>query len=228
MSVNGLGPRAEEFLRAHAGRVDVRFDPAEDRRAAELAERAFHVDPAVFGEFVTGLRAKFAGLRYRSHSWSFEEDIVFEPQPDVDEDDPEPMVSLVRHTVAHPFGVWVGISGTVWFLCPGEWDGDYVAVFPRVESLIESDALHAESRGWRLVAEGRAESFDAVARRASTSLAVLPEASGDTESWYEADGVRVHLWRTWAEVFQQEHLARWAVWARDEDSVESARSVAGR
>ncbi|MFE9746183.1 hypothetical protein ACFYOT_14865 [Saccharothrix saharensis] len=201
------------------------FDAEEDRQAAELVERSFDVSATEFLDFVADLRSEVGGMTYLSRSWSFGENILFAPTPDVDVDDPEPMVSLVRHTVAHPFGVWVGMSGVVRYMCPGEWDGDYVEVFSDYASLIESDAVHQACLGWTLVESGNKDTFDRVRDRVTEYLPVLDVASGPTESWLEAEGVRAHLWRTWADVFQQEDLVRWAVWARDSASSERARAA---
>ncbi|MFJ3880456.1 hypothetical protein ACIPW5_23725 [Streptomyces sp. NPDC090077] len=49
-----------------------------------------------------------------------------------------------------------------------------------------------------------------------------------TEWWWESDGFRVHVWHTFAELFEQDRLAKWGLWARDEAGVRAAhRFLAG-
>lgn len=222
----GLGVRAQAFLAVSASREEPRYSQAEDERDAARAERLFGVACSDYLDFVNGLRARFGGLRYHSRSWSFSEEIVFAPVPDFDDSEDTPYVSFVQHTVAHPFGVWVAFDGSVHYMFPNESGGEYVLVFSDPLAMIESDALHAECQDWQLVAEGRADTYDAVAEKAS-ALPVLPDASGPTESWHEHDGFRVFLWRTDAVLYEEERLARWAVWARDDASAERARVFVG-
>jgi hypothetical protein len=202
----------------------LRPEPAEDERAADLARATFGA--AGYLDFLHQLQARFGGLRYHSYSWSFDEEIIFDPVPDVDPTDPAPMVSLINHTVAHPFGVWTQPAGFVEFLCPGEWEGESIIVFDNCEALIESDALHDECRSWQEVGGGSVDEFELV-RDLAGSLHQIPEASGFTESWWEGKRIRVHLWQTWAEVFKLERLIRWAVWAQDEEGIREAVALFG-
>jgi hypothetical protein len=127
----GLSERAVRFLRANATEFDCRWDAAEDRREAE--EVAGHYGLAVDKVVarLAALRERFGGLRYESRSWSFEEVIMFVPALDFDEEDTEPRVTLIEHTVAHPYGVWATLDGAVDYMFPGELGGDYVRVFDR-------------------------------------------------------------------------------------------------
>jgi hypothetical protein len=218
----GLSERAVRFLRANATEFDCRWDAAEDRREAE--EVAGHYGLAVDKVVarLAALRERFGGLRYESRSWSFEEVIMFAPALDFDEEDTEPRVTLIEHTVAHPYGVWATLDGAVDYMFPGELGGDYVRVFDRPECIVEADALHWECEGWTEVAAGRLESADAVEARART-LPLIGAASGSTEWWWQGDGFRVHVWRTFAKVFERESATRWAVWGSDPSGVDNAR-----
>ena len=141
--MDGLTPRATEFLRCHARRESFHHDPIEDelRVRAAAAEYGLAVDDVAHG--LASLKERFGGLQYRSRSWSFQGVIRFTPVLVLDDEDPGPMVSLIEHTVAHPFGVWATLHGSVHFMFGGGYGADYVKVFDRVEALIESDALHA-------------------------------------------------------------------------------------
>ena len=93
-------------------------DPAEDERDAALAAARYGLPTDVIRSKVARLRERFAGLQYRSRSWSFAETIGFAPMLDLDDEDPEPMVSLIEHAVAYPFGVWATNSRSI---CGGPW-----------------------------------------------------------------------------------------------------------
>lgn len=218
-----LSVRAQAFLTAAAGRQAVEYDPAEDEQDAIRAEQWFGIGRGEFRAFVDGLRDQFGGLRYHSHSWTFSEEVVFAPVPDLDQTEDTAYVAFVQHTVALPFGVWVAPDRSVQYMAPSASGGEYVTVFSDPIGLIESDALHAECRGWQVVAEGRADTYGAMAEKAA-ALRLLPEASGPTESWWEGDGFRVFLWRTDALLYEEERLTKWAVWAQDDASAEEARA----
>jgi hypothetical protein len=94
---------------------------------------------------------------------------------------------------------------------------------PAPAAFIESDALHAECAGWRVVVSGRQDTYDELAARAAT-LTPLPEGSGPTESWWEGDGFRVHLNRTWALLYDLDRMTTWKVWARDDAAADRARA----
>lgn len=219
---DGLTPRAAEFLRRHAKWRAVRHDPIEDDRDAVIAADQYGLSVHTVRSMVAHLQNRFGGLQYRSASWSFEEIIGFAPVLDLDEEDPEPMVSLIEHTVAHPYGVWATLDGAVHFLYPNDDGGEYVHVFDRVEAIIESDALMAECAGWIEVDGGGSHTIGRLESRAA-HLSRIDEASGHTESRWQGDGFRVHLWRTFAKVFGNDG-SRWAVWAEDEAAAERARA----
>lgn len=98
-----------------------------------------------------------------------------------------------------------------------------VAVFANADALIEADALYWECKSWIPVVEPKGGQSPAGVREAVSRLPLIREGSGHTEWWWESDGFRVHLWRTFAELFQQERLVEWGLWARDEEGLRAAR-----
>lgn len=223
----GLTPRAKAFLRECAVRLPLACDPVEDALEAQQISGWFGVADSELLESLGFFRERFGGIQYLSRSWSFEEVIGFAPALDCDEGDPEPMASLIEHSVAHPYGVWMGMSGRVYFMFPQPGGAEYVHAFDHPEDLIESDALHAEVSAWQEVAVGGADSIEEVSRRCER-LVSIQEGSGRTESWWQGPGFRVHVSRTMAEVFEREALARWAVWADSPDGRQAAqRHLAG-
>ncbi|MFC0429725.1 hypothetical protein [Kutzneria buriramensis] len=221
-SGSGLSERAVRFLRANATEHDCRWDADEDRGDAE--EVAGHYGLAVDKVLarLAELRERFGGLRYESRSWSFEEVVIFAPALDFDEEDNEPRVILLEHTVAHPFGVWATLDGAVDYMFPSEDGADYVRVFDRPESIVEADALHWECADWTEVGAGRLEWADEVEDRAR-ALPLIDAGSGSTEWWWQGDGFRVHVWRTYAKVFNRDKATRWAVWGSDPSGADNAR-----
>ncbi|MCF6524442.1 hypothetical protein [Streptomyces sp. JJ36] len=210
-----LSESATAFLCRSASFVEAAIaDPGPDVRTAARG---------MFGEFratqclklLEHLQAELAGLTYFSASWSFEEKVTFWPELDLDPDDEFPAISLLEHSVAQPFGVWVDEQGKVQFMFPGEHEGKYLPVFPSVHHMIESDALHAEckSSDWVLDAGGGAADI-ADAAAYCESLGKISHASGYTEQWWGSASSRVFIWRTFSELFQDEHAVRWALWER--------------
>ncbi|MBB1262184.1 hypothetical protein [Streptomyces alkaliterrae] len=164
------------------------------------------------------------GLRYDSLSWSLEETVTFWPELDIDPDDGFPAVSLIEHSAAHPFGVWLDEEGVVRFMAGSEAGGEYVAVFPTVSHLIASDAVHAECARWTEVERGGPDGVPGL-EALLQGMRPLGDASGWTEGWWEADGVRAHLWRTFSHVFDSPELVLWRVWVRDEEARATLRAM---
>jgi hypothetical protein len=208
----GLTARAEGFLRTESVKLTMSYDLTEDRSDAEAMAACFSISVDEILTNLNDVRSKFGGLQYRSHSWSFDEVITFSPYLDFDEEDSEPMISLIEHTVAHPFGVWTNLTGGVFFMYPGPENADYVQVFSRVESVIESDSLHYECANWHEVAQGGISSLTAIEEKA-TLLEPIDEASGYTESWWRGEGFRLFIWKTWAQLFERESNGKWAIYA---------------
>jgi hypothetical protein len=75
------------------------------------------------------------------------------------------------------------MKGEACYMSPGGLGGEYIKVFDRVEGIIESDALHFESRIYRLVGTGGSETSSVVSRTASERRQLMPEGSGATENW---------------------------------------------
>jgi hypothetical protein len=217
-----LSARAEGFLRSRAEWVPVDADPAED--AAQAAECAawFGVPASRILAGLSVLRERYAGVRYRSLAWTFDEVITFAPRLDYDESDPEPLVSLLEHSVAHPFGVWANLDGTVYYLFPGAPEAGYVKAFDRPEQIIESDALHYESLGHRLVRSGTGTGASVIAGRAARELQLISLASGATERWWQGEGFRVHASDSWARMLRRPALAKSAAWAESSDGESAA------
>lgn len=215
-----LTPRAKAFLRSQAERCELLYDPSADRMEAAECEAWSGVSADRIIEWLSLLRRRYGGIKYWSRSWSFEEEaILFSPYLDCDEDDGEPMATIVDHTVAYPFGVWGNMKDEACYMSPGRPGGEYIKVFDRVEGIIESDAIHFESRIYRLVGAGGSETSSLVSRIASERLQLMPEGSGATEKWWQGDGFRVHVWNTLAKVYQQPELSKWSVRA-ERDSAE--------
>ena len=220
--LDGLTPRATEFLRCNASRYVPYVDPAEDHSdVVQTAGR--HKLP--FNTVMTKLadaRQRFGGLSYQSPSWSFEETIAFSPELDLDAEDPEPMVSLFDHST-QPYGVRATPDGAVHFMSTG---GEYVHVFDRIEAIIESDALMTECAEWIEVSRGDGDTIDRMEAKV-VDLDRIDKASGHTESWGEGDGFRVHVSRTMGRLFGLAGRGKWAVWAENEAAAEKARAFLG-
>jgi hypothetical protein len=219
----GLTPRAVEFLRLYATRRMLHHDLAKEARDAERAAEQSGLPVDTVMTKLAYLQRRFGGLRYESPSWSFEETIGFAAVLDLDDEDTEPMVILIEHTAAHPFGVWATLDGGVHFMYPGDHGGEYVHVFDRIEAVIESDALMAECAEWIEVSRGGGDTIDLMETKVS-ALSRIDEASGHTESWWLGDGFRVHVSRTMGRVFGLSGDGRWAIWAESEAAVERARA----
>ncbi|MEV4418174.1 hypothetical protein [Catellatospora sp. NPDC049609] len=168
--------------------------------------------------------ARFGGLRYRSIAWSFEEAVTFVPVPWASDDygagDQDAMADLIEHDVAHPYTVWLRGDGAVVYCFTGS--APAVPVFPNVEALLEAEALYQECATWTPVSLDDAPSLTAVEAH-TENLALIPEAYGYTEHWWEEDGFRLHIWKTFAAVLPGSG-ARWAAWTRDRSGELAARS----
>ncbi|MCX4971299.1 hypothetical protein [Streptomyces sp. NBC_00620] len=219
---NGMTPRAASFLGERATRVPRGRENLGEQADFASAAACFGVELEEVVLRASWIGQRFGGLRYRSDSWSFEEEIGFFPSLDFDEEDDGILLSLIEHTVAHPFGVWVNLDGVVYFMFPEVEGGDYVKAFGSVEGMIESDALHSECMSWDVAGRGGAESLDEVRGRCR-NLQRAEEVDGSSEAWFFGDGFRVHIWETWANVFARDELSRWAVWACDPAGRENAR-----
>jgi hypothetical protein len=204
-----ISARAREFLRRHA--TVIVNDESPDVDAVPDVAASLNLPVEVVSANFTQIRERFWGLTYRSPAWSFDEVIGFYPELDADDSGDEQVVSLIEHSVAHPFGVWATLDGAIYYLFSGAHGGDWVKVFDTCESIIEADALYDECARWEVVGSGGAASADEIEARC-TPLAELTEASGQTERWWQGAGFRVHVWRTWSAVFQQAGLTRWSLW----------------
>ncbi|MFM9692358.1 hypothetical protein [Streptomyces europaeiscabiei] len=176
---------------------------------------------------LAGLRQaqdRYGGLVYRTSAWSFQEEIRFEPWPYYQGSvDHGPLSEFIDHEVAHPYSVKLRSDGAVVYRF-----GVDVAVFAEADALIEADALYWECESWIPVVEPKVGQSTTGVREAASRLSLIREGSGSTEWWWESDGFRVHLWRTFAELFQQERLVKWGLWARDEAGLRAAhRFLAG-
>ena len=176
-----------------------------------------------FAGLLGSLRERLGGLQYYSHSWSFKEVITFTPESDVDAEDSVGMISLLEHSVAQPFGVWVAENGRVNYMYPTELGADYVEVFTSSLGLIESDAVYAQCQEWMFIGQGRLAGAVGIEESVS-AYPIIVEASGPTECWREIDGIRVLSWKTYAAMLNSENSARWGIWARDSDAAERART----
>lgn len=221
--LSGLTPRAVEFLRNYATREDFNGESHGVTNSVDKAAAFFDLQENEVALKVSRIQERFGGLKYRSPSWSFDEVIIFAPTLDFDEDDDEPLLSLIEHTVAHPFGVWVNLDGNVFFMYPDLHGGEYVKVFDRIEDLIESDAIFAEcSSNWSNVGAGGADLLESIKEKCKV-LSRLSEGVGETEAWWYGDDIRVLVWETWARVFNREELSRWAIWSSSTRGQEVAR-----
>ncbi|GLX18892.1 hypothetical protein [Streptomyces lavendulae] len=214
-----LTDRARRFLSAR-GRA-VPFPTVENPDDAQVAERLARfpgVDKDVFLARLRPAQARYGGLVYRTSAWSFEEEIRFQPWPAYGASvEHGPLGKFIDHTVAHPYTVTLRGDGAVVYRF-----GRDVAVFPDADTLIEADALYWECESWIPVVEPKPGQSQAGVREAASLLTPIPEGSGHTEWWWESDGFRVHVWHTFAELFEQERLAKWGLWARDEAGVRAA------
>jgi hypothetical protein len=222
-----LSDRARNFLRLEAERQSFAGDPDQDVRDAADCDAWFGIPSDRILEWLGRLRDVWAGISYRSFSWSFEEVIGFSPSLDCDPEDDEPTISLVEHSVAHPFGVWVNMRGEVYYMFPSEQGGEYIKIFDRIENIVESDSLYSESKGLLHVAEGGRERSLAISDAAARQLSLIDEGSGPTERWWQGDGFRVHVWDTWAKLFKNPELSKWAVWGHSTAGAEEARRFIG-
>ncbi|RSS36578.1 hypothetical protein EF912_35410 [Streptomyces sp. WAC07061] len=217
-SPGGLTDRARRFLSARARTVP--FPTIENPGDAEVAERLARFPGVDKDVFLAGLRraqARYGGLVYRTSAWSFKEEIRFEPWPFYKASaEHGPLGQFIGHGVAHPYSVTLRGDGAVVYRF-----GRDVAVFPDVDALIEADALYWECESWIPVVEPKPGQSPVGVWEAASRLPLIGE--GHTEWWWESDGFRVHLWRTFAELFDQERLVKWGVWARDEAGVRAAR-----
>ncbi|MEV1145560.1 hypothetical protein [Micromonospora sp. NPDC049799] len=224
---SGLSPRAAHFLRQAAERTS--FDLSERLTTDELRlllSRLPGVDVQERLALFQRAAARYGGLRYRSLAWSFEETITFAPVPwaadDYSPEDQDAMADLIEHDVAHPYAVWLRGDGTVVYCFTGPHSPPVVPVFPNVDALLEAEALYQDCATWIPVSLDDAPSLAAVEAHA-TRLTLIREACGYTERWWEQEGFRLHVWRTFAAVFPG-YGARWAVWARDRSGELAARS----
>jgi hypothetical protein len=84
-------------------------------------------------------------------------------------------------------------------------------------------------RVWGLwqVSEGRLEGSLVISGAAARQLTLIGEGSGPTERWWQGDEFRVHVWDTWAMLFKNPELSKWAVWGNSAAGVEEARRFLG-
>ncbi|MCG5462524.1 hypothetical protein AB0K35_23105 [Micromonospora sp. NPDC053740] len=113
-------------------------------------------------------------------------------------------------------------DGAVVYCFTGPGSSPVVPVFPGVDALLEAGALYHDCATWIPVSLDDAPGLAAVEAHAAR-LTLMREACGYTERWWEQDGFRLHVWRTFAAVFPGAG-ARWAVWARDHAGELAARS----
>ncbi|MDX3636499.1 hypothetical protein OG920_30625 [Streptomyces europaeiscabiei] len=220
-----LTDRGRRFLAARARTVP--FPTQDNPDDTEVIARLAPFPEVDTTMTLAGLRQaqdRYGGLVYRTSAWSFQEEIRFEPWPYYEDSvDHGPLAEFVDHEVAHPYSVKLRSDGAVVYRF-----GVDVAVFPDADALIEADALYWECESWIPVVEKKAGQSTAGVREAASRLSLIREGSGNTEWWWESDGFRVHLWRTFAELFQQEWLDNWGLWARDEAGLRAAhRFLAG-
>ncbi|MFC7266580.1 hypothetical protein [Streptomyces lutosisoli] len=161
---------------------------------------------------------RYGGLVYPTSAWSFQEEIRFQPWPYYAESvDHGPLAEFIDHEVAHPYSVMLRSDGAVVYRFAID-----VAVFADADALIEADALYWECESWIPVVEPKVGQSAAGVREAASQLSLIREGSGNTEWWWESDGFRVHLWRSFSELFQQERQAKRGLWARDEAGLRAA------
>lgn len=224
---SGLSPRAVHFLRHAAERtsLDVSHWPTTDELPLLLG-RLPGVDVHATLTLFRRAAARYGGLRYRSVAWSFEETVTLVPVPweadDYGPEDREAMADLIAHDAAHPYAVWLRGDGAVVYCFTGPHSAPAVPVFPGVDAMLEAEALYQECATWIPVSLDDAPGLAAVEAHAAR-LTPIPEAPGYTERWWEQDGFRLHIWKTFAAVFPGSG-ARWAVWARSRSGELAART----
>ncbi|MEU8154498.1 hypothetical protein AB0B94_12615 [Micromonospora sp. NPDC048986] len=224
---SGLSPRAAHFLRQAAQRTSFELSdgPTTDELRS-LLSRLPGVDVQATMTLFRRAAARYGGLRYRSLAWSLEETVTFVPVPwaagDYSPVDQDAMAHLIEHDVAHPYAVWLAGDGAVVYCFTGPGSPPVVPVFPGVDALLEAEALYQDCATWIPVSLDDAPGLAAVEAHAAR-LTLIREACGYTERWWEQDGFRLHVWKTFAAVFPGAG-ARWAVWARDHAGELAARS----
>ncbi|WP_233579535.1 hypothetical protein [Verrucosispora sp. FIM060022] len=225
---SGLSPRVSRFLRHAAERTsfDVSNGPATDELRSLLSQMP-GVDVQATLTLFRRAAARYGGLRYRSVAWSFEETVTFVPIPwaadDYGIEDQDAMADLIAHDVAHPYAVWLRGDGAVVYCFTGPHSAPVVPVFPGIDAMLEAEALYQECATWIPVSLDDAPGMAAVEAHAA-HLTPIPEACGYTERWWEQDGFRLHIWKTFATVFPGSGAAQWAMWARNRSGEMAARS----
>jgi hypothetical protein len=220
--LNTTGPltdRAQRFLAARARTVPfpVQDNPDDSEVITRLAPFP-GVDTTMMLARLRQAQDRFGGLVYPTTAWSFQEEIRFQPWPYYEESvDHGPLAEFIGHEVAHPYSVMLRGDGAVVYCFAVD-----VAVFADADTLIEADALYWECESWIPVVEPKVRQSTAGVWEAASRLSLIRERSGSTEWWWESDGFRVHLWRTFAELFKQERQARWGLWARGEVGLQAA------
>ncbi|MEU8423496.1 hypothetical protein AB0C15_21740 [Micromonospora sp. NPDC048835] len=174
--------------------------------------------------------ARYGGLRYRSVAWSFEETVTFVPVPwaagEYGPEDQDAMCELVEHDVAHPYAVWLRGDGAVVYCFTGPHSPPVVPVFPGIDAMLEAEALYQECATWTPVSLDDAPGLAAVEAHAAR-LTPIPEAYGYTEHWWEQDGFRLHIWKTFAAIFPGQGVG-WAMWAGNRSGELAARAFLAR
>lgn len=220
-----LTDRGRQFLAARARAVPFpRQENPDDTEVMARLARFPEVDSTMALARLRQAQDRYGGLVYPTSAWSFQEEIRFEPWPYYEVSaNHGPLAEFIDHEVAHPYSVTLRSDGAVVYRFAAD-----VTVFADADALIEADALYWECENWTPVIEPKARQSTAGVREAASRLPLIREGSGNTEWWWESDGFRVHLWRTFAELFQQEGQAKWGVWARDEAGLRAAhRFLAG-
>jgi hypothetical protein len=214
-----LTDRGRRFLatRARAVPFPTKANPDDTEVVARLAPFP-EADTTMTLARLRQAQDRYGGLVYPTSAWSFQEEIRFQPWPYYEESaEHGPLAEFIDHEVAHPYSVTLRGDGAVVYRFAAD-----VAVFPDADALIEADALYWECESWMPVVEPKVGQSTVGVWEAASQLSLIPEGSGNTEWWWESDGFRVHLWRTFAELFQQEGQAKWGLWARDEAGLRAA------
>ncbi|MGI5473206.1 hypothetical protein [Streptomyces sp. CA-132043] len=188
----------------------------------QLSEYFGFTDDAALAR-LRAAQTRYGGLRY--YSRSFGHHVVFEPCPEYDAEDGEPIAWFIDHAVASPLAVWMLADGVIAYCFPGSHVGKAVPVFRSGDALIEADALHQECTTWTRV-DGP-QGLGATTVRAAAErmrLPLLEAASGFTEAWWERDGFRLHASLTFAEVFESPEEAGWRIWADGASGKDAALS----
>ncbi|MFE7388905.1 hypothetical protein [Streptomyces sp. NPDC057582] len=219
----GLTERAKIFLSRRARRGAIAWSDDREEVLAEYIE-SFGEGGVEFWERLHFLRMRYGGLSYESAGWASEGTVNFQPFAELDPDDGVPMVSLVDSSLL-PVGVFVAPDDSIHYFGERGNDSRFLKAFDNVNSLIESAAMYWECESWISVATGGPEGVADVMSRAE-ALNFVDEPSGSHEWWWEEGGVRVHVWRTCAELFNDESTIRWNVWARDRGQVSAALKFA--